>query len=129
MEVRKGPQPCWATACCALILLGGLATVPGYGQDQRSAPDNSRVNRGQQVTADQQPEHTSDRDLTARIRRSIVADKSLSTYGHNVKIIVQNGAVTLKGPVHSEQEKQTIGEKAAAVAGQDKVNNELTVKQ
>jgi osmotically-inducible protein OsmY len=36
--------------------------------------------------------------------------------------------VTLKGPVHSEEEKQSIAAKAAEVAGQDKVSNQLTVK-
>jgi osmotically-inducible protein OsmY len=38
--------------------------------------------------------------------------------------------VTLKGPVHSEEEKQTIASKAAQVAGgADKVNNQLSIKQ
>jgi len=37
--------------------------------------------------------------------------------------------VTLKGPVHTEDEKNAIGAKASEVAGgNDKVQNELTVK-
>ena len=40
-----------------------------------------------------------------KIRRSVAGDKSLSTYGHNVKIISQHGKVTLKGPVNSDDEK------------------------
>ena len=67
--------------------------------------------------------------MTAKIRRAIVADHSLSAYGHNVKVIVSGGAVTLKGPVHSDAEKQSIIAKAAAIAGQDKVTDQLTVKQ
>ncbi len=67
--------------------------------------------------------------MTARIRRAIVSDHSISTYGHNVKVLVSGGAVTLKGPVHSEAEKQNIVAKAAAVVGQDKVTDQLTVKQ
>ena len=55
-------------------------------------------------------------------------DKSLSTYAHNVKIITQEGQVTLKGPVRSESEKQTIETKATEVAGANKVTNELNVK-
>jgi len=55
-------------------------------------------------------------------------DKSLSTYAHNVKIIAQNGLVTLKGPVTSDDEKKAIETKAAAVVGQDKVTSELEVK-
>ena len=59
-----------------------------------------------------------------------MADKSLSTYAHNVKIIAKDGSVTLKGPVRSEQEKQTIASKAESIVGSpDKVTNQLTVKQ
>ena len=67
--------------------------------------------------------------MTAKIRRSIVSDHTLSTYGHNVKVIVSGGAVTLKGPVHSEAEKQSIVSKAESIAGQDKVTDQLTVKK
>src|SRR5690349_15657044 len=93
------------------------------------APDNTRSNRGANsktgVTADKQNTNSADEDITRQIRRAIVNDKSLSTYAHNVKIITQNGAVTLKGPVRSEEEKSTIAEKAAAVAGAARVTNEL----
>lgn len=105
-----------------------------HAQDQSTAPsatapDNSAHNKAHRTTADQQSEGTSDREITRKIRQAIIADKSLSTYGHNVKIVAQHGAVTLKGPVHSEEEKQTIASKAAEVAGADKVTNQLTVKQ
>lgn len=53
--------------------------------------------------------------------------KSLSTYGHNVKIITQGGKVTLKGPVHSEEEKTNIAGKAVEVAGDGNVDNQLDV--
>jgi hyperosmotically inducible protein len=96
---------------------------------QTQTPDNSGTNKTQPTTADQQKENISDRQIAAKIRRSVVADKSLSTYGHNVKIIAQNGSVTLKGPVHSEEEKRSIAAKAADVVGQDKVTNQLMVKQ
>jgi osmotically-inducible protein OsmY len=56
-------------------------------------------------------------------------DKSISMYGHNVKIITQNGMVTLKGPVRSEEEKQSIEAKAVQVAGPDKVTDNLEVKE
>jgi len=104
------------------------------GQDQstptNTSPDNSATNKAHVTTADQQSEATSDRMLTQKIRKAIIADKSLSMYGHNVKIITKDGAVTLKGPVHSDAEKQSIGDKAAeAAGGADKVTNQLTVKQ
>jgi hyperosmotically inducible periplasmic protein len=101
-----------------------------FAQDQQTTPDNSANNRVHSETSDQQSSATSDRILTKKIRQELIADKSLSTYGHNVKIITQNGMVTLKGPVHSEEEKQTIASKAAEVAGSaDKVNNQLSIKQ
>ena len=55
-------------------------------------------------------------------------DKSLSTYAHNVKIITQNGVVTLKGPVRSEEEKQAVEAKAKEIAGPGKVTSDLEVK-
>jgi osmotically-inducible protein OsmY len=45
-----------------------------------------------------------------------------------VKIIAQNGMVTLKGPVRSEQEKSAIEAKAAQIVGKDKVTSKLEVK-
>ncbi len=112
-----------------LLLSLGLATAV-FAQTH-AAPDNSASNKtqNQSQTADQQKNDASDRELTAKIRRAVVSDKSLSMYGHNVKIIVSGGAVTLKGPVHSEAEKQSIAAKAENVAGHDKVTNQLTVKQ
>lgn len=123
-----------ALASCALLLLCG-APVLATAQDQSSqpsqtAPDNSARNKDHGTTADQQPANKSDTEITRDIRRAITSDKSLSTYAHNVKIITQNGAVTLKGPVHSDEEKQAVASKAAeVVGGADKVTNQLTVKQ
>jgi osmotically-inducible protein OsmY len=112
-----------------------LLPIASFAQDQTSPPaaanpDNSAKNKGHSHAADQQSEATSDRMLAKKIRQSLIADKSLSMYGHNVKIITKNGMVTLKGPVHTEDEKSAIASKAAEVAGsQDKVTNQLTVKQ
>ena len=98
---------------------------------QPTAADNSKMNQqdrnNNSATADQQKENPADRDLSRQVRKSIMQDKSLSTYAHNVKVIAQNGTVTLKGPVRSEDEKQAISSKAAEVAGKDKVVNDLTV--
>ncbi len=95
-------------------------------------PDNTAVNKrdrsASEPTADQQKMNAGDRTITRQIRRAIVSDKSLSTYAHNVKIIAQNGMVTLKGPVHSEEEKRAIVAKATQIAGEGKVTDELSVK-
>ena len=101
-------------------------------QDRDTSPDNTRVNKADrdnsQPTADQAKDDKSDRELQKNIRREVVKDKSLSSYGHNVKIISQHGTVTLRGPVHSEEEKRAIEEHARKYAGEGHVNNELTVK-
>ena len=55
-------------------------------------------------------------------------NSSLSSYAHNVKIVSQNGKVTLKGSLRSEKDKQSIAAKAAEVVGADKVTNQLEVK-
>jgi hyperosmotically inducible periplasmic protein len=110
-----------------------FACLGSLAQDapSQTPPDNTKVNtRDQQPserTADQQSEHTSDRDLAKQIRQTIVKDDSLSTYAHNVKVIVKNGTVTLKGPVRSDEEKQAIVAKAAAIAGDGKVTDQLEV--
>ena len=59
------------------------------------------------------------------IRSAIMKDKSLSTYAHNIKVIAQDGTVTLKGPVHTETEKQTLVAKATQIAGDGKVNRAM----
>ena len=118
------------SAVRALLLTVGcsLAVLPALAQ---TAPDNTKVNTRDRdagaVTADQQKENTADRDVAKRIRQSVIKDKSLSTYAHNVKIVVQGGQVTLKGPVRSEEEKRSIEAKAAAVAGAGRVTNEIDV--
>jgi len=118
------------TSALALTFLLSASWIPAHAQVQ---PDNTRVNKQDRnpgaVTADQQKGNASDRDLTAKIRKAIVADKSLSTYAHNVKIVSQDGTVTLKGPVRSDAEVQTIVAKATEIAGSpSKVVNQLEVK-
>lgn len=109
-----------------LALSGGMAV----GQGQTPAPDNTKTNKTAKngPTADQGKNNESDRTIMQKIRQAVMADKSLSTYAHNVKIISQNGKVTLKGPVNSEAEKQTIEQKAIDVAGAGNVTNEITIK-
>ena len=116
----------------AALLMGGAGLWAQQGNDASQVPaDNTKVNQrdrnANEPTADQQKENTSDRQLTAQIRRAIVNDKALSTEAHNVKVIAQDGNVTLKGPVKSDAEKQAIESKAAQIAGDGKVNSELQV--
>ena len=58
-----------------------------------------------------------DRELTQKIRKAVVADKSLSVAAHNVHIGAQDGAVTLTGSVKSEDEKKSVEDKATENSG------------
>jgi hyperosmotically inducible protein len=112
------------------ILIAGTATFAA-AQDNSAKPDNTRTNQADRSngdpTADQQKNKKSDRETTRQIRKALMADRELSTYAHNVKVISQNGTVTLRGPVRSEDEKKTVEAKAAEVAGASNVKDELTV--
>lgn len=116
-------------ACFASLLLCFAIASPSSIAHAQQAPDNSGQNKIQTSTADDQSNAKSDRMITARIRKAIISDKDLSTYGHNVKIITQQGAVTLKGPVKSEDEKQKIVSDASGVVSADKITNLISVKQ
>jgi hyperosmotically inducible protein len=112
------------------LLLGSWTIVAA--QDTAPAPDNTNINQRDrnpsEPTADRQKNARSDRAMTRKIRQALIQDKSLSSYGHNVKIITQNGMVTLKGPVGSEEEKKAIEIKATEIAGDNNVTCNLDVK-
>jgi len=118
--------------CTGLLLGSGALALAQESTSQPTAPDNTKINqrdRSQsEPTADQQKDNRSDRDITQQIRQSIMKDKSLSTYAHNVKVVTQGGQVTLKGPVQSEEEKNAIEAKATEVAGNGKVTSQLNIK-
>jgi osmotically-inducible protein OsmY len=132
MKLQTPPQ------IIAVALALGLSLswpIPGRAQspESQAKPDNTKVNERDrnpdEATADRQKMNPADRKLTAEIRKSVMADKALSTYAHNVKIISQDGTVTLKGPVRSDDEVKSIMAKAVEVVGSpDKVLNQMSVK-
>jgi hyperosmotically inducible periplasmic protein len=110
---------------CASLM---AVPIPQYQNNSQTAPDNTQKNKDQtSPNADQQKMNPSDRAITQKIRKSIHDDTSLSTYAHNIKIISQDGKVTLRGPVRSEDEKNNLQAKAAEVAGKDNVTNQLEI--
>lgn len=120
----------------ASLLVGAFLLPIGSGssfaQDAASpAADNSAMNqrdRGHQtLTPIDQSNKPEDVKMTREIRRAIVKDSQLSTTARNIKIITVDGAVTLRGPVKTEQEKAAIAAKAAQLAGDTNVHNELEV--
>ena len=113
------------TRVAHLLILGGLTYA--FGQEPDNLKANKRDRSAAEKTADQAKETTPDRDIMQKIRKAVVADKSLSTYGHNVKIISEHGKVTLKGPVRSDDESKNIEAKAVEIAGAGNVTNQLSV--
>ncbi len=113
-------------ALTAAFSLGSLLAF----QDPAAQTDNTKVNKtkNHEMTADQGKNNKSDVQIMAQIRRAVVKDKSISTYGHNVKIISSGGKVTLNGVVHTDDEKKAIEAKAVTVAGDGNVTNNISVK-
>jgi len=116
-------------AAAALALTAAAADA----QTSASAPDNSKANAAGMNSTDStsiaqgQSNSPADITLAQQIRKSVIADKSLSTYAHNVKIVAVNGAVTLNGVVRDSHEKSVIETKALALAGKGNVTDDLTV--
>jgi hyperosmotically inducible protein len=130
MKVRWIELPRWLLPLGSLIFGASLMAtpIPGYQDPQQTPPDNTKQNKDQtNPTADQQKMNPADRAITQKIRKAIHEDSTLSTYAHNVKIITQDGKVTLRGPVRSEEEKSNIEAKAVVVAGQGNVTNQLEI--
>jgi hyperosmotically inducible protein len=125
---------CRSFLLVSLLLLGcaGLTLAQDSAGQGAPASDNTKTNQRDrnpnEPTADQQSNNRSDRDIAQQVRQAIIADKAFSTYAHNVKVIAQNGQVTLKGPVRSDDEKRAVEAKATAIAGDGKVTSELTVE-
>jgi hyperosmotically inducible periplasmic protein len=120
------------------LLLLSLALIVGCSKNEDKQvsravvePDNSgrnvRDRNDQTKTAGDQSENEADRTITQNIRKALTADDSLSTNAKNVKIITNDGTVTLRGPVKSEKEKTDIEAKAKQVAGVKSVDNQLEI--
>ena len=115
----------------SMVLMVGCSRSEDKQVSQTVAPDNSgrnvRDRDNQTKTPGDQSENEADRTITQNIRQAITADDSLSTNAKNVKIITNDGTVTLRGPVKSEKEKTEIEAKAKQVAGVKRVDNQLEI--
>jgi hyperosmotically inducible protein len=98
------------------------------GTEVDNTRQNARDRDGRKLTPVDQGNSPADVETTALIRKKLVASSELSVNAKNVKIITQNGHVTLRGPVNSAEEKRVIGEIAARIAKAGQVDNQLDVK-
>jgi hyperosmotically inducible periplasmic protein len=128
--MKKILLPLFAS-CLMVYSSQGQQATPAPGERTTEA-DNTKSNSSEQnkntETAEKQRNSKDDLTLTQKVRQAVIKDGSLSMNAKNVKIITQDGKITLKGPVDSQQEKDTIGTEAGEIAGKDKVDNQLEVK-
>jgi hyperosmotically inducible periplasmic protein len=107
-------------------------------RDSQSAPsrtdsDNTAKNVRDRddatLTPGDQGQTAEDIKITQQIRKALVIDAGdYSISAKNIKIITENGKVTLRGPVNSQAEKAAIATMASAVVGEVNVDNQLEVK-
>ena len=105
---------------------------PYFTFDTTTDADNTRINARDRddrtLTPLDQGQSAADVATTARIRKDILADKTMSVNARNVKIITNGGQVTLRGPVNTAEEKRLIGEIAERSPHSGTVDNQLEVK-
>src|ERR1700722_3750386 len=106
---------------CIVVNAAALLVLESAGAQAPPPADNTRSNQtdpsNREVTADSQKDNDMDRGLVQRIRKSLIAEKDLSTYAHNVKVVSVNGQVTLNGVVRSDDEKSKVVGLAQQIAG------------
>jgi hyperosmotically inducible periplasmic protein len=105
-----------------------VAPAVSNSTDAENTKQNSSEQNKNTENAEKQSNSKDDLALTQKVRQAVMKDGSLSMNAKNVKIIAQDGKITLKGPVDSQQEKDTIGTKAGEIAGKNKIDNQLEVK-
>ena len=116
-----------ALACLSALSVAALAG------DEKAKSDNTATNErdrsGETKTSGDQSNNSADIKTTQAIRQALMKDGELSTTAKNVKIITNNGQVTLRGPVKTAQEKAKIDQLVKAAAGGAKIDNQLDVKR
>jgi hyperosmotically inducible periplasmic protein len=117
-----------------LLVLACLSTVSlaAMAAEDKTKPDNTAINerdrpRETQTSGDQS-NSSADLKITQAIRQALMKDSELSMTAKNIKIITDNGQVTLRGPVKNAQEKAKIDQLARSAAGGAKIDDQLDVK-
>ena len=116
-----------ALTCLSAFSLAALAA-----DNKKAEPDNTAINErdrsGETKTSGDQSNSSADLKITQDIRQALMKDSELSTTAKNIKIITDNGQVTLRGPVKNAQEKAKIDQLARSAAGGAKIDDQLDVK-
>jgi hypothetical protein len=110
---------------------GPVATRPGEREREREARETEQDLEEESAdvpTALQQGNDEVDLDLTARIRKQLMDDDSLSFAAKNVRVITKDGLVTLRGQVNNQSERRAVYKKAVAEAGPGRVSDHLETR-
>jgi osmotically-inducible protein OsmY len=124
------------TVLVAVCMLGGCKANDATGTAHLTsgtvkAPDNTAVNakddNGTSITPMDQSNTPADLETTQSIRRSLMRDDTLSTDAKNIKVITANGVITLRGPVKTYAERETIVRLARGAEGANRLDDQLEV--
>lgn len=110
----------------SLLTLAATTSVIAETPSDNSAK-NTRDESGYSITPQDQSEKKSDVRLTQKIRKEITRNDNLSTNAKNIKIMTIDGHVTLRGPVNTKAEKETVCNIARRIAGEDHVTDLVEV--
>jgi osmotically-inducible protein OsmY len=110
-----------ASGLAASVLVAQLAIA--QTTVSTATPQSSNSN----ALAEKQGVSAIDADLADRVRRTVAADRYLSSYAAKISVVAQDGKIRLSGLVQNEGEKAQIGSKAAAIVGARRVVNELEI--
>jgi osmotically-inducible protein OsmY len=97
--------------------------------DADNTKRNARDADGNTVTPMDQGSSDADMSITQQIRKAVVDSDKLSTNAKNIKIITQDGVVTLRGPVKTPEEKAAIASVAQKTGGVKRVDNQLEIER
>ena len=113
-------------ACLFAVSLAATAA------NEKTKADNTAMNQrdrsGESQTSGDQSNSSADLKITQAIRQALMKDSELSATAKNIKIITNNGHVTLRGPVKTAQEKVKIDQLAKSAAGGAQIDNQLDIK-
>ncbi|HJX90824.1 MAG TPA: BON domain-containing protein [Pyrinomonadaceae bacterium] len=113
--------------CLSAVSLAAMAA------DEKTEPDNTAINERDRSndaqTSGDQSNSSSDLKITQDIRQALVKDRELSTTAKNIKVITENGHVTLRGPVKNVQEKARVDQLAKSAAGGAHIVDQLDVNE
>ena len=107
----------------SLLSLNCIAPqVQAEGINADNTKKNSRVVSEGKPTAQNQSNEKASVERSAELRRAIMKKKGLSVNAQNVKLIDENGKLTLRGPVDNAKEKSIIENLAKSCYGKDYVS-------